>query len=151
MHPPRVPHRGLGEPEGAGYATAARLQEPVLVGVRRGRGTRGHAQLGEDVAHVPVDRLLGQDQVGVGIRPRALSASLAAARKLLVPAHGALASLLAPGPRAARGGPRPAPRPYAGPSATAAPTGLESGGPRGLSHAHRSRPDRRGAAATCRE
>src|ERR687897_1933552 len=38
--------------------------EPVLVSVGRGRGARGQAQLGEDVAHVPVHRPLAKDQLG---------------------------------------------------------------------------------------
>src|SRR5215213_2643515 len=38
--------------------------EPVLVRVGCGRGARGQAQLGEDVAHVPVDRPLAKNQLG---------------------------------------------------------------------------------------
>src|SRR5215217_96329 len=38
--------------------------EPVFVRVSRGRSARGQAQLGEDVAHVPVHRPLAEDQLG---------------------------------------------------------------------------------------
>src|SRR5215208_736323 len=38
--------------------------EPVLVRVGCGRGARGQAQLGEDIAHVPVYRPLAKDQLG---------------------------------------------------------------------------------------
>src|SRR5690242_7045390 len=44
-------HRA-GEP-GESPAT---LDEPVLVGEGGGGGARGHAELGEDVAHVAIDR-----------------------------------------------------------------------------------------------
>src|SRR5829696_3801206 len=46
-----------------GGSTQLRLEEPVLVGVGGGRSPRGHAELGEDVAEVPVDRLVGHEQL----------------------------------------------------------------------------------------
>ena len=37
--------------------------EPVLIGPGGRRGARGHVELGEDVAHVPVDGLLAQEEL----------------------------------------------------------------------------------------
>ena len=39
------------------------FQQAVLIGPGRRGGARGHAQLGEDVAHVPIDGLLAQEEL----------------------------------------------------------------------------------------
>src|SRR5687767_725971 len=44
-------------------AEPKRLNQAVLVGVCRGRRARRNVELREDVAHVPVDRLLAQEQL----------------------------------------------------------------------------------------
>src|SRR4051812_30668516 len=56
-----------GEPPnraGRGMGDLTHSQQAVLVGVGGGRGARGDAQLGEDVAHVAVDRPLAEDERG---------------------------------------------------------------------------------------
>src|SRR5512133_333370 len=56
--PPILLDRPDGWFHGAGSA------DPVLERVRRGGGARADAELGEDVADVPFDRLLAEGQLG---------------------------------------------------------------------------------------
>ena len=47
-----------------GDFTQRRSEQSVLVGGGGGRGARGDAELGEDVAHVPVDGALAEHERG---------------------------------------------------------------------------------------